>query len=1382
MNRLHSSSSARVLALSLAIHVLPANAASPTTTVDLATTPLANSSTTVVKPNIMFTLDDSGSMDRDYLPDWANSNTAKLKRNAAYNGVAYNPSIVYTKPVNYDAGGALNTTTYPDQTGQTSATGANSDAKPNWKYVKQDGYGIQSTDRSNLTFDANSYTFIPGEYCTTPTLETCAELGGAVTTTTHPYPAYVRWCTSSAPITCRSLYNSSTHTSIRYPGMGNIRANITFSGGANKATSSIIVDGHQILSYITNDNTNNTTVAERTRDAINACTYEIPSGSNCTIYGYSATSNNNVVTITSPFAGYSVTPAVTTTVGGVVTPGLAAATAFSAVTTPGQIFYRPIIPNITAYNYPGTSAKHPNRTDCAGTSCTYAEEMQNYANWYTYYRTRMQAMKTSVSRAFKILDKGYRVGFNSISYTGASNSNTKFLSLDTFELTQKNTWYNRLFASNPVSYTPLRAAISKVGRIFAKKQSGAADPIQYSCQQNFHILSTDGYWNTEDETTGYGPFQVDSNTNVGNLDGGTTALPYKEGATASNTLADVAMYYYNTDLRTSTLNNCTGATLADGTTNNVCENNVFTSDTDLNDKQHVTQFTMGLGIDGTLNFQTDYLTATSGDYYDLKRGIGGKAWPNPISNTNEARIDDLWHAAVNGRGTYFSAKDPDSIVRGFTSALTSIKAKAGAGAAAATSTLNPVAGDNYAYVASYTTVKWQGNLEARTIDINPASASYGSVSENAQWCVESVLADNCTGGSIEAISTPTGLVYNCVKTPYTAGACSADGGSMDAADPEDDRCLIPIATSCTGTLSTLVAATSDTRTIYMANATGNGLIDFNYANVDARDLENYFAGAYLDGKLSQWSDLTAAQKTEAQGANMIKFLRGQHGYEDRSTNATAGRSTLYRFRAATLGDITESQPTFVGKPIFNYSDRGYKDFVTAKTSRAKTIFVGANDGMLHAFNAETGVERWAFVPTAVIPNLWALADKLYSGKHMNYVNGQPVIADVYDSSVGDCGTSTPATPANCWKTILVAGLNGGGRGYYAMDITNPVSPILLWELSSANLPNMGYSFGAPVVTKNSAGTWVVLLTSGYNNVGPGNGEGYLFVRNALTGAEIKTIGTGVGSTTVPSGLAKIANYADQGNVNNSSLYVYGGDLMGNVWRFDINSAAATGMKFAVLKASNNTTQPITATPELGVYNNKRMIFVGTGKYLETGDLGDTQEQTIYGIKDDNETVTFDNPRASTTLMVEQQLSAVTDGRTSTKNPVDIFTQRGWFIDFPDAGERVHVNPKLDAGALFVPTTVPSNTACSPGGYGWFNYFDYRNGWPLQDAEGNLVSQKTTAPIVGFNIFYMPDGQRVIGVVTADGPTPKKPPKGTGDPRAGNKFGGVRIMWREILTP
>ena len=1314
-------------------------AAAPTAPLNLAPSPLANSSSTVVKPNIMFTMDDSGSMGDTSLPDWASSSNKKLARNAGYNALSYNPSIVYTKPVFFTAGGALDTTTYPDQTGMTAATGASTASKPNWEWAKIDGYGVQDTGTDNLTYKANYYTFIAGEYCATPTLESC--IAATAPSDAYPYAANLRWCTASNLSTCRALRNGSSYSFARYPAMGNITATITISG-TNSATAinSIVVDGREILSGIATTGSSDSNLASKVTANINACTSTL--SGNCTIYGYSAVRSNNVITISSPNSGYTYSPVVSKTGN-----GTANVTAFTAASTLGYIVYTAILPN-HVYNYPGTNAKHPNRTDCAGTSCTYAEEMTNYANWFAYYQTRMQAMKTSVGRAFKALNQNYRVGYNTIGYTGVSASDNRFLNPATFELAQKYNWYTKMYSTTTPSYTPLRGAVSKIGRYYAKRFYGQVDPVQYSCQQNFHILSTDGYWNTNAETSSYGPFKVDSNTAVGNLDGGSTLLPYKEGVTASNTLADVAKYYYDTDLRTSALDNCTGAL---GTGTDVCENNVFVSIGDSNAKQHVTQFTMGLGIDGTLMFQTDYLTAASGDYFDLKHGYNNKRWPDPINNSNEERIDDLWHAAVNGNGTYFSAKDPDSIIQGFTSALNAIAAKTGAGAAAATSTLNPVAGDNTAYVASYTTMKWQGNLEARLINILD-----GTVSETASWCAENVLPSNCASpGTVEADNTNESLSYYCV----TPNASACDDGTMRA----DGSCAVPIATTCTGTMAARVGALSDTRTIYKANAAGTALEAFNYSNLSVPQ-KAYFDEAYLTGKLSQLTDYTAPQKTVALGENLVNFIRGQFGYEDRTSNATVGRMKLYRFRETVLADITESQPVFLGKPFFGYADSGYTAFVAAQANRAKTVFVGANDGMLHAFNADTGQERWAFVPTAVIPNLWTLADRQYATKHTNYVNGPPTIGDVYD------GTN--------WRTILVGGLNGGGRAYYALDVTNPASPQLLWELSVSDLSNLGYSYGQPRITKLANGTWVVMFSSGYNNVSPGNGFGYLFVRDAITGAAVKTMTTGIGSTSVPSGLARISVWADDGNVNNTGKYVYGGDLMGNVWRFDPNGADTSGMQFAVLRDQFANPQPITAAPELGLINNKRIVFVGTGKYLEIADLSDTQKQTIYAMKDDDAVTTFNNPRNT---LVQQVLTLDDTGafRTSSNNPVDWFNGRGWFIDFPDPGERVHVDPKLDSGTLFVPTTVPSNTACSPGGYGWLNYFDYKSGVAVRGS-GGYVSQKMNAPIVGLNIFYLPSGKRVVGVVTADGPTPKKPEKDTGTGDGFGDFGGLNVMWREIV--
>jgi type IV pilus assembly protein PilY1 len=1021
--------------------------------------------------------------------------------------------------------------------------------------------------------------------------------------------------------------------------------------------------------------------------------------------------------------------------------------------------------------------------------------------------------------------------------------------------------------------------------------------MQYSCQQNFAIMSTDGYWNTG---TGY---MVNGSTPVGNQDGtalrpmydggaaitnytytythnnnttvsskncsstktylktqpqigtcvttsstagctptnwtsngtatttttcasnsASTTTPVQQGAPtqtpggtsggSSDSLSDVAMYYYQTDLRTPALGNCTGAVVPPATTGNtICStanpdpyNNVFMGATDKNQQQHMNTFTLALGAPGMMNYSSSYLSDNSGDYVSVKLGLTANSaasppvcpwqangtvcnWPMPgMSGSNGlvSNVDDLWHAAVDGRGAYFSATDPTTLAAGLSGALASINAKIGSAAAAATSTLNPVAGNNFAYVASYTTVLWQGNLEARGINVDT-----GVVDQSATWCVENVAAQACPPpGTIVADSSGATTIYTC-NTPNQV-ICA--GGNLVGG-----VCAVPIATACTGTMNTLVTDTSDTRTIITANSAGTALINFDATNFSANA---NFASTKISA-LTQWPLLTAAQQTAAAGANLVNYLRGQHGHEfDRTSVAVVDQ--LYRNRQAVLGDALESQPAFIGAPVFSYPYPGYSNYLTApaQAGRAGTVYMGVNDGMMHAFAADTGVERWAYVPSVVIPNMWKLADTNYAIQHANLVNGSPTTSDV---CTANCTNSATAV----WKTILVAGLNGGGRGYYALDITVPTAPVLLWEFTPATDSDLGYSYGQPVITRKLDGTWVVMVTSGYDNgtdssqlisgtsfvpnSPAGSGKGFLYVLNASTGAIISKISTGVGTAAAPSGLAKIAGWNNE-PAGNTVSYTYGGDLLGNVWRFDINSAVAatigTGavLKFATLCSDTSSTcgsppaansQPVTTTPVLGTIVGKRVVFIGTGKYLETGDLTTTQKQTQYAIKDDNATTTLVNPR---TTLVNQTLTNNPDGtatRLSSGNTVNFFTGRGWYVDFPDSGERVNIDSKLVQGTLLVPTIVPSNTVCSPGGYGWLNFLDYTTGGSVTPIPGiPLASEKFDATIVGINVLFI-QGSPVVEVVTSTNPTPTIAPDAAFKATSVG-FTGKRVIWRELI--
>lgn len=1117
------------------------------------------------------------------------------------------------------------------------------------------------------------------------------------------------------------------------------------------------------------------------------------------------------------------------------------------------------------------------------TTSSGATDKQNYANWFSYYRSRLLTMKTAAGAAFSNLGDAYRVGLMKI-----NSSNTPILELGTFDGTHRSDWYSRFYSQTANNSTPLREALSNAGLYYAGKMSSTTDPIQYSCQQNFTILSTDGYWN------GNEGFQLDESTAIGNQDdtesrpmfdgtvsiagytytysrnsyyrqrnnscsggrrdiyrqpelgtcfntsntsgctpsnwtdnGGATKVtscsnssapnpssPVLEGTPvasssvgggSSDSLADVAEYYYKTDLRDASLGNCGSAS------NDLCVNNVFKSSKDTNNQQHMTTFTLGLGANGTMKYSSTYEQDSSGDFYSVKLGLAANSaatppicpwqtngttcnWPLPTNDSPEA-IDDLWHAAVNGRGAYFSATNPTSLSDGLSAALVGIDTRKGSAAAAASSTLNPVAGDNMSFIASYVTNEWTGNLEGRGIDTDT-----GETSLNATWCIEDIPADSCSTSVVAQLVGDT-TIYNC-EIAATA-SCSSSGGVVGYSGnltSGTQYCKIPVATACTGTFSSaktspVVSSTTDARTIktlkFDSSTSAYVLTDFDAAFATANP--SYFNSTVLSG-LTQWSSLDSTQKANATGENFVKYLRGQYQYENRSSNLTvvssgSGTTTidnrLFRARTAIMGDTLESVPTFMGKPVFSYPYAGYSDFKSAQSSRAGTVFIGANDGMLHAFDALTGDERWAYVPSVVIPNMWKLADFDYSNLHLNFVNGTPLVSDI-------C-TANCTTTSAVWKTILVGGLNSGGRGYYALDVTNPASPQLLWEFTTTsgagNIKDddLGFSFGQPVVTRKSDGTWVVLVTSGYNNVSPGDGKGYLYVLNAGTGAIISKISTGEGSTATPSGLAKIAGNNTETN-GNLLGYVYGGDLLGNLWRFDINSTdtAAIGngavLKFATLysDAAGAYPQPITTTPMLAKVSGSLVVYVGTGKYLEVSDLSNSQVQSLYAIKDNGSGATFVNPRASTSLMVKQTLTNNTDINNadtrvvSSPIPVDFYVKRGWYVDFPVSGERINIDGILDAGVIIVPTTIPTSSACTPGGYSFNNFFDYKTGGP---TSGAIVSTRYDSLIVGLSRFFI-DGKLVNQVVTSDGKIQNE--KNLNPPVTSSEFSGKRMLWRELL--
>jgi type IV pilus assembly protein PilY1 len=496
----------------------------------------------------------------------------------------------------------------------------------------------------------------------------------------------------------------------------------------------------------------------------------------------------------------------------------------------------------------------------------------------------------------------------------------------------------------------------------------------------------------------------------------------------------------------------------------------------------------------------------------------------------------------------------------------------------------------------------------------------------------------------------------------------------------------------------------------------------------------------------EWSNLSTAQKaffqpspSDGRGSDRVSYLRGDRSKE---LNRTGG---VFRNRDSALGDVVDAAPIYVGVPNFRYPDSlesvTYSSFktATAQTTRTPTVYVGANDGMMHAFNANTGAEEFAFVPSVVLPNMYQLTQTSYS--HLYYADGTPAVVDAFYGSA--------------WHTVLVAGLNKGGKEIYALDVTAPgsvteatASSNVLWEFTSAQDADLGYTFSRPSVVRLHNGKWAAIFGNGYDS--GGSGHAILFVVDIQTGAKIAKIDTKVGSTASPNGLATPAVIDLDGD--GVADYVYAGDLNGNLWKFDLTSATVSSwavsyadsssnpMPLFTAKDSSGNTQPITERPQVGFGPGGAGVVVlfGTGKFLEqsdrTLDTTNPRPQSFYGIFDPMTGDATKDPVSSRSLMQAQTIdfegpvtinSTTYNLRVESKNAVSS-TARGWYIDLvsPADGyenEKQVSDPVLRNGKVIFTTIIPDSDVCNYGGRSWVMTMDSLTGGQLGYSPFDLTA-------------------------------------------------------------
>lgn len=537
-------------------------------------------------------------------------------------------------------------------------------------------------------------------------------------------------------------------------------------------------------------------------------------------------------------------------------------------------------------------------------------------------------------------------------------------------------------------------------------------------------------------------------------------------------------------------------------------------------------------------------------------------------------------------------------------------------------------------------------------------------------------------------------------------------------------------------------------------------------------------------------------------ANYVQYLRG-----DRAQERVNGGA--YRTRAYRLGDIVGAKVNPVGPPNDRYYDAtnpGYSSFKRTYANRKTVVYVGANDGMMHAFDgtlptdanndgvddpcSTCGSELFAYVPsfvygdaaTASTNGLAALGNPT-TFSHRFLVDGRPLHFDIdFRRTVG----STAVAPD--WRTIVIGGLGKGGKGYYAIDVTDPtswtnetaVAGKVLWEFTD---PRMGFSYGSPIVVKTAKYGWTVIFTSGYNNA---DGRGYFFFVNPRTGALLETVATTEGGTLTPLNMAHatafVPDYTDF-----TADAVYAGDLQGNVWRVDLTQtgAYAAPTKIATL-SRGGIAQPVTTRPlvEIEANTNRRYVFVGTGRLLADSDITSNAPQSFYAIVDGLGTPgLFFTPASLPTGKMFPLSRADLNANTSLLTGIGATPTSGlgWYHDLPvdntsNIGWRVTVTPTANAGVLAFAANLPSGDACNPSGVGRIYGVSFAEGKTVLETSDNdttPISFQNVGQVITDLAFQRVNGRLRLIAGDASGTVGKVPAA------LSNSAGTRRINWRSV---
>ncbi len=967
--------------------------------------------------------------------------------------------------------------------------------------------------------------------------------------------------------------------------------------------------------------------------------------------------------------------------------------------------------------------KYPTRSDCKNNSlnCTGQEELQNFANWLQYYRSRSLMAKSGLFKSLESQDGNIRVGFATV------RDESIRLKMKNFTGTDKQRIIDEIAKANTAEGTPLRKITDIVGEYFMNERAdgpwgkipGVAENARDHlwCRRNYHILTTDGLWNGSAATRAVGNNDnLNGNRTPTNSAGVSYQYQHKSSTPPSitqpadkftihpftdsnqDTLSDVTAYYWKNDLRPDLINN------------------LSPTSRDPAFWQHLTTYTIGMGIGASGKVKVSSTNTEADLSTQASRGllIGNQTelnWPSPANDNDPSKGDDLIHAAISSRGEYFQANNADSLNASLKTIFSEIPDQLLQGAGLETKSLK-MSTDNILYQATLNPSGWQGRIYAFRsanslgFDNRPSTDNY--TNSNQVWEASNKMP-----------SPENRKIYT--KSPRN---------SLDSA------------------------------LIMPANS-------FTFANLNDSQ------------KISLNND-----------PKIVDYLRGSDKHEISNGGLFRNRIryTVNGVRGGVLGDIVNSSPLkgpengggydrIPGKAGENYI--AFRNANTILDDMKNTLFVGANDGMFHAFNLSDGIEKFAYVPYASYEikrttgisksenRLAFLSDPAYN--HRFTVDGPPNIGD--------------ALINNKWKSILVASNGAGARGVFSIDVTDTKlldGNNFKWELTDEQDPDIGFVPGYPHVVQMRNKKWAAIFGNGPDS---SDGKAILYIVGIDDGKIIKKMSV---DTSGQNGLMQ-PNFLL--NNNREVTTIYAGDLKGNMWKFDVdspdtgkwNTGSQTNNSKPIFSAVGKTgnAQPITVMPEITAHPKGGVMLVfGTGKFFEVTDTKASlaegnlnfQGQSIYGIWD--KPLSTDASTPAKIVLTKDNRESILKNQTFTITPStsigtanfsksiynipDWSKQSGWFMDFSAAkGDLININPQQVRDVVFLVVNTPrAESACTASGSSIIialdpvtganpskpklPVFDTNNDGKFDDLDGDFNVKLNSKGILTRPIFTIPD--------------------------------------------